>query len=290
MLARNTLRGSYRLGLTSFLMMFVVTSMLPPTAKGQGLEMSGGWAHVTGDFGTDGFNVGAAWWFTKRITAAVDYESSWDTTSLSTFAFTQTGPFAVKSHLQSVVVGPRIFFTSKWTDKYKVNPFAEAQFGASHLSQDLQQTTGTTSASDTAFSWLLGGGVEYLFSPHWSGRTNLDFMRTHLSNEGQSRLRLLVEITYTFGSRERTLATPEPAASHQSVSAVATSPARVHITSSPTGGEIYVDGKLYGNTPSEIILYTGDHTVKVVANGKEWSRIVHITAGDIHIEADLSQP
>jgi hypothetical protein len=289
MLARNTLRGSYRLVLTSFLMM-LVTSMLPPTAKGQGLEMSGGWAHVTGDFGTDGFNVGAAWWFTKRITAAVDYESSWDTTSLSTFAFTQTGPFAVKSHLQSVVVGPRIFFTSKWTDKYKVNPFAEAQFGASHLSQDLQQTTGTTSASDTAFSWLLGGGAEYLFSPHWSGRTNLDFMRTHLSNEGQSRLRLLVEITYTFGSRERTLATPEPAASHQSVSAVATSPARVHITSSPTGGEIYVDGKLYGNTPSEIILYTGDHTVKVVANGKEWSRIVHITAGDIHIEADLSQP
>ena len=288
--ALSLFRITNRAGLAFFVVVFLVTLLQPQTVMGQGLEVSGGWAHLGGDFGTDGFNVGAAWWFTKRVTAAVDYENSWDTTSLSTFAFTQTGPFAVKSHLQSFVVGPRIFFSSKWTDKYKVTPFAEAQFGSSHLSQDLTQSTGTTSASDTAFAWLLGGGAEYLFSPHWSGRTNLDFMRTHLSNEGQSRLRLLVGITYTFGSRERKLAAPEAAASHQTVSAVATSPARVHITSSPTGGEIYVDGKLYGNTPSEIVLYTGDHTVKVVANGKEWSRIVHITAGDIHIEADLSQP
>lgn len=287
--ARKVLCSSYRLGLIPFLMMVVATSMLSHTARGQGLEVSGGWAHLTGDFGTDGFNVGGAWWFTHRVTIAADYENSWDTTSLSTFAFTQTGPFAVKSHLQSFVIGPRIFFSSKWTDKYKVNPFAEAQFGSSHLSQDLTQTTGTTSASDTAFAWLLGGGAEYLFTPHWSGRANLDFMRTHLSNEGQSRLRLLVGITYTFGSREKKLAAPE-STTHQPVSAAATSPARVHITSSPTGGEIYVDGKLYGNTPSEIVLYTGDHTVKIVANGKEWSRTVHITAGDIHIEADLSQP
>jgi opacity protein-like surface antigen len=282
MRTRNTLLASLSL------LIFVITFVLPETAKGQGLELSGGWAHLTGDFGTDGFNVGAAWWFTKRVTIAVDYENSWDTTSLSTFAFTQTGPFAVKSHLQSAVIGPRIFFSSQWTDKHKINPFAEAQFGMSHLSQDLTQTTGSTSASDTAFAWLLGGGAEYLFTPHWSGRANLDFMRTHLSNEGQSRLRLLVGITYTFGSRETKLAAPEPT-THR-VSASATSPVRVHITSTPTGGEIYVDGKLYGSTPSEIVLYTGDRLIKVVANGKEWSRTVHITEGNIHIEADLSQP
>jgi hypothetical protein len=283
------LHTSYVFGLTSSLVIFLVTFILPETTKGQGLELSGSWAHITGDFGTDGFNVGAAWWFTKRVTIAVDYENSWDTTSLSTFAFTQTGPFAVKSHLQSVVIGPRVFFSSKWTDKHKVNPFAEAQFGSAHLSQDLTQTTGTTSASDTAFAWLLGGGAEYLFTPKWSGRANLDFMRTHLSNEGQSRLRLLVGITYTFGSREKKLAAPEPT-SHQPVSVVATSPARVHITSSPTGGEIYIDGKFYGNTPSDIILNVGDHSMMVVANGKQWSRTLHVSAGDIHVEADLSQP
>jgi len=114
-------------------------------------------------------------------------------------------------------------------------------------------------------------------------------MRTQLANEGQSRLRLLVGVTYTFGSRERKAKAPEPTP-HESVSAVAKSPARVHITSSPSGGEIYVDGKFYGNTPSEIVLYTGEHVVKVVLSGKEWTRTVQITQGEIHINADLSLP
>jgi hypothetical protein len=116
-------------------------------------------------------------------------------------------------------------------------------------------------------------------------------MRTKLANEGQSRLRLLVGVTYTFGSREvkAKAKAPEPTP-HESVSAVAKSPARVHIASSPSGGEIYVDGKFYGNTPSEIVLYTGEHVVRVVLSGKEWTRTVQITPGEIRIDADLSLP
>lgn len=44
--------------------------------------------------------------------------------------------------------------------------------------------------------------AEYLLSPHWSGRANLDLLRTHIANEGQSRLRLVIGLTYTFGARE----------------------------------------------------------------------------------------
>jgi hypothetical protein len=197
------------------LLTLLAAFMLPQTARGQGLEVGGGWSHVTGDFGTDGFNVGAAWWFTKRVTMAADYDSTWDTSSLTNFAFTQVGAITVKSHLQSVVVGPRVFFSTKWTDTHKLNPFGEAQFGASHLSQDVAQVgMPTLSASDSAFTWMLGGGADYLLSSHWSGRANLDFLRTHLSNEGQSRLRLVLGIRYTFGSRERKIAaTPSPAPS-----------------------------------------------------------------------------
>ena len=285
MRARNVFRGLYQFCSTFFLLIL----LLPHTARGQGLEVNGGWAHITQESGTDGFNVGGAWWFTKRITAAVDYENSWDNTTLGTFTFTQTGPISIKSHLQSAVVGPRIFFSTKWTDKYKLNPFGEAQFGMSHLSQTVTTAADSVSASDTAFAWLVGGGAEYLLSPHWSARGNLDFMRTKLANEGQSRLRLLVGITYTFGSRERKATAPEPTP-HKSVSAVAKSPARVHITSSPSGGEIYVDGKFYGSTPSEIVLYTGEHIVRVVLSGKEWTRTVQITPGEIRINADLSLP
>jgi hypothetical protein len=101
------------------------------------------------------------------------------------------------------------------TDTHKLNPFGEAQFGVSHLSQDVTQVgVPTLSASDTAFTWMLGGGADYLFSSHWSGRANVDFLRTHFSNEGQSRLRLVLGIRYTFGSRESKIAaTPSPAPS-----------------------------------------------------------------------------
>jgi ketosteroid isomerase-like protein len=204
-----------KFSLILFLLPILGAFALPETARGQGLEVGGGWSHVTGDFGTDGFNVGAAWWFTKRVTMAADYDSTWDTSSLTNFAFAQVGAIATKSHLQSFVAGPRVFFSTKWTDKYKVNPFGEAQFGVSHLSQDVTQVgVPTLSASDTGFTWMLGGGADYLFSSHWSGRANVDFLRTHLANEGQSRLRLVLGIRYTFGSRERTMAAaPNPAPS-----------------------------------------------------------------------------
>jgi len=202
MLARTVLAGFCKPSSIFFLMIFLMIGLLPKTASGQGLEVGGGWAHNTGDFGTDGFNVGAAWWFTKRVTIAGDYDSSWDTSSLSNFAFTQVGAIAVKSHLQNALFGPRVFFTTDWAEKHKLNLFGEAQFGVSHLHQEVSQVNmPTVSASDSGFSWMLGGGADYLFASHWSGRANLDFLRTHLANEGQSRLRLVLGIRYTFGSR-----------------------------------------------------------------------------------------
>ena len=53
--------GPSKLWLILFVLTFLANLMLSKGTYGQGLELSGGWAHVTGDFGTDGFNVGAAW-------------------------------------------------------------------------------------------------------------------------------------------------------------------------------------------------------------------------------------
>jgi opacity protein-like surface antigen len=181
---------------------FLATLLSSQDARGQGLELGGGWAHDTGNFGTDGFDAHAAWWFTKRVTLAGDYDSTWDTSTLSTFAFTQSGPVAVKSHLQNVLFGPRVFFSTQWTDKHKLNPFGEAEFGVSHLSQTVTQINmPTVSESDSGFSWMLGGGADYLLSSHWSARINLDFLRTHFGNQGQSHLRMVIGLSYTFGSR-----------------------------------------------------------------------------------------
>lgn len=213
--------------------------MLPNTACGQGLELSGGWAHNSGDFGTNGFNVAGAWWFTKHVTIAGDYDSSWNTTSLTAFQFTTIGSTAVKSHLQNFLVGPRIFFSTNWTDRHRLTPFAEAEFGGSDLYQKVTQVDTSVSTSQTAFSWMLGGGVDYLISPHWSARAKLDFLRTHFAEEGQSRLRLVLGITYTFGSRERNVSasnTGTPRAS-ASTSPTASTSASASVSAPPAVGE-----------------------------------------------------
>ena len=82
----------------------------PLLASAQSLELSGGYAHISGDGGLDGFNVGAAAWVTHRVSLAFDYDSAWDTSHLGAFELTQTGVIVTKSHLQDFLVGPRISF------------------------------------------------------------------------------------------------------------------------------------------------------------------------------------
>jgi serine protease Do len=65
--------------------------------------------------------------------------------------------------------------------------------------------------------------------------------------------------------------------------------ARVHITSSPSGGEIYVDGKFVGNTPSDITIAAGERIVKVRSGGKEWSRTIQITSGEVSLHAEIAE-
>jgi PEGA domain len=65
--------------------------------------------------------------------------------------------------------------------------------------------------------------------------------------------------------------------------------AKVHVTSLPSGSEIYVDGKFYGNTPSDLTLAAGEHSFKITIAGKEWSRIVQITTGEIALHAEIAE-
>jgi opacity protein-like surface antigen len=176
--------------------------MLASCAFGQNVELSLGWAHATGDFGVDGFGLGGSIWFTKRVAIGLNYDSMWDTSNIGTFELTSVGNISAKNHLQNFVVGPRIFFANKQFRKHSFQPFAEAQFGGSHLNSKLQQAGGTEiSASDNAFTWLLGGGADVVLANHWAARGNLDLLRTHFSDSGQTRLRFVLGVAYTFGRR-----------------------------------------------------------------------------------------
>ena len=175
------------------------------TAAAQKLELNSSYAHISGDGGIDGFSVGTAWWMTHRVSLAFDYDNGWDTQHLGVFELTQAGTIVTKNHLKDYLFGPRIYFGTlrvKQKQLAKLLPFAEAEFGPSHLSSTIENpvTNVSQEASDTAFTWLLGGGGDYRFSPHWTGRFKLAFVRTYFADTGQSRWRLGMGINYTFGN------------------------------------------------------------------------------------------
>ena len=189
----------------SVFLILLLTSSLPAIAQLQNIELNGGYVHISGDGGLDGFNVGAAVWFTHRVTIGAEYESGWDSSHLGAFELTSGGIIVTKNHLQDFLIGPRVFFPGllKRAHISHLLPFGEAQFGVSHLSSRLESPVAmiSQSASDNAFTWLLGGGVDYRFSGHWHGRAKLDLERTHFSDTGQSRLRVVLGVAYTFGER-----------------------------------------------------------------------------------------
>lgn len=121
-------------------------------ASAQRLELSGGYAHVSGDFGTNGFDAGAAYWFTERITLAANYDGAWNDTNLGIFDLTNIGAIRVRSHIQNFIVGPRIFFSARTINEHTIHPFFELQFGVMRLNSSVRQMLlPTVSASDTAF-------------------------------------------------------------------------------------------------------------------------------------------
>jgi opacity protein-like surface antigen len=187
----------------TFLVIPVLLFLFSTPSRAQKLEVGGGWAHVTSNFGVDGFNAGADYWFTPRVSGVFSYDDTWNTSNIGNFELTSIGQIAIKSHLENYLFGPRIAFAKKNINKYQFIPFAEVQIGGTYLRSEVQEpSTGIKrTASDNGFSWMLGGGADYVLSSHWAARANLDFLRTHLANAGQSQLRLVIGVAYSFQSR-----------------------------------------------------------------------------------------
>jgi len=63
----------------------------------------------------------------------------------------------------------------------------------------------------------------------------------------------------------------------------------VSVSSTPPGADVEVDGSFMGNTPSQISLTAGDHTIKISKTGFEtWEKKVKISSGAINLNADLT--
>jgi len=66
--------------------------------------------------------------------------------------------------------------------------------------------------------------------------------------------------------------------------------AQLEITSNPAGAEISVDGNFVGDTPSELAVAAGVHTIAISKRGyKPWERKLTVSRGKVTVAAELEQ-
>lgn len=85
---------------------------------------------------------------------------------------------------------------------------------------------------------------------------------------------------------------PAPAAAVVPVaaSAPAAGQTNVAIASTPAGADVEVDGKFVGDTPTSVMLASGDHTIKVSKKGyKGWERMLTTSGTNANVNAELEQ-
>jgi hypothetical protein len=105
------------------------------------------------------------------------------------------------------------------------------------------------------------------------------------------------EITaYVNGDLRLDLAKFQPVALDQVAtgnSSVATAPAsaKLQLESDPSGADIQVDGSFVGNTPSDVQVPEGEHTIAVKKAGfKDWERKMKVSGGsNVHLNAVLEK-
>jgi len=95
-------------------------------------------------------------------------------------------------------------------------------------------------------------------------------------------------------AKPKPAAEPAPQPTAQPAAPAAAEPenyATVNVKSTPDGGDISVDGKFAGNTPSALRLPAGEHTILIEKSGmKPWQRTMTVSpGGNVTIDAKLEQ-
>lgn len=80
----------------------------------------------------------------------------------------------------------------------------------------------------------------------------------------------------------------QPLPVDEKVAAAAPAKASIAVESTPSGGDIEVDGGFVGNTPSTVTVAPGSHQISVKKKGfVTWTKTLTVTGGDIHLNAEL---
>jgi len=90
--------------------------------------------------------------------------------------------------------------------------------------------------------------------------------------------------------QSRSVVAPQPGAVVAPAPTLA-STGKLSVASVPDGADVEVDGSFVGNTPSDLQVAEGEHTVTVKKSGfKDWERKLKVTGGSsVHLNAELEK-
>jgi len=163
-------------------------SGIPTLAQGRGgetpiVEVNAGYTYMRwqvppvltpppSDYNYNGFNAGASYNFTRWLAAAVDVSGVYNSQP-------NTGSGPSNTHIYSYLFGPRIYPVGH----HKLTPYVHALFGISTFDFNAPAFGGSPafSLSDNAFSFAIGGGIDWRITRHIAIRlAQLDFQQTRL--------------------------------------------------------------------------------------------------------------
>jgi opacity protein-like surface antigen len=185
------------LGLFTVALMMALPAFGQVTNEMPRIDLSGGFTHMTGDIGLNGWDGSATYRINRWLGLAGDLSGLYGSNSVLGVGFS--------SHLYNLNFGPRVFVPLNDYPKWK--PFGELLLGFSHQGQRIKDSLlgpGVVvpgfDESDTSFSWMIGGGIDYQLNDNWRIRAlELDLLRTKFLDTVQNRARFNFGVVYQFG-------------------------------------------------------------------------------------------
>lgn len=172
---------------------FFLTAPLWAQTETPWIDVFGGYAHASNfGVGMNGWLGTASLDLTPRFGVEADLNGEYGSMSLAPAALLLPNiPRSINSRMHSFNLGPTATYR-----KEKYDAFGHLLFGFSHTNLN----AAGVGQGDTSFSWVLGGGADYNFTPQWAGRFQLDLLRTHFFSLAANHARVGLGIVYRVGS------------------------------------------------------------------------------------------
>ncbi len=152
----------------------------PDTKTG---EIYGGFTHMTGDIGKNGWNISGAYNFTRWVSGEADLAGYYG--SEEAFGFKAT------DHVHTYMFGPKVAFN---TQDERFTPWAHFLIGGGRETGKIPNAE----LKDSALTWALGGGADWHLNERVAARGKVDAIRTNFFSNGDTHLRWGIGLVYNF--------------------------------------------------------------------------------------------